>query len=190
MAEEESVITAELSGVGVVVTSVWDLVNSKDKYKEAIPVLKKHMKLDYSDAVLEGIFRALSVRWLNDDEVVEYLFHAFETVSSNKLRWVIGNALSILVKKQKHADRAIEILMQYDFGEARMMLVHCYAKVYKDESVPHLVKLLDDDSILAETIVALGNTKSPDAKIYIEKYINSSDSWIRQKAKAALKKIK
>lgn len=58
---EEEPILADLRGAGWDVGSVWDLVNFSGDYREAIPVLVKHLLLPYSDRTREGIARALAV---------------------------------------------------------------------------------------------------------------------------------
>jgi hypothetical protein len=58
---EEEPILADLRRVGWDVESVWDLVNTSAEYREAIPVLVKHLLLAYSDRTREGIARALAV---------------------------------------------------------------------------------------------------------------------------------
>jgi tetratricopeptide (TPR) repeat protein len=62
-AEAEAPLVQALAEVGVEVESVWDLVNTRDDYSEAIPVLEEHLKDDsYPDRIREGIARALSFR--------------------------------------------------------------------------------------------------------------------------------
>lgn len=58
---EERPILADLRAVGWDVGSVWDLVNSRSSYSDAIPVLLKHLMHPYSDRTREGIARALAV---------------------------------------------------------------------------------------------------------------------------------
>jgi len=58
---EESLIVAELQAVGLKVQSVGDLINMREKYGVAIPVLLKHLQMPYSDVVKEGIARSLAV---------------------------------------------------------------------------------------------------------------------------------
>ncbi len=58
---EEEPILAELREVGWNVNSVWELVNTSTPYREAIPILLRHLLLPYSDRTREGIARALAV---------------------------------------------------------------------------------------------------------------------------------
>jgi hypothetical protein len=57
----EAPLVEELNGLGVHVSSVWDLVNTAKPYPEAIPLLLDHLCRAYPDRILEGIARALAV---------------------------------------------------------------------------------------------------------------------------------
>lgn len=57
---DEAPIVADLGKAGLAVNSVWDLVSSKASFPLAMPVLLKHLELDYPPKVREGIARAMS----------------------------------------------------------------------------------------------------------------------------------
>ena len=59
--DEQKPILAELQNKGWNVNSVWDFVNTSDRYESAVPILLKHLRLPYSDRTREGIARALAV---------------------------------------------------------------------------------------------------------------------------------
>lgn len=60
-AAEEPLVNA-LHSVGLSVASVWDLVNTRAKYSEALPVLIENLSKPYPVEIREGIARALAVR--------------------------------------------------------------------------------------------------------------------------------
>lgn len=60
-AAEEPLVNA-LRSVGVSVASVWDLVNTRAKYTEALPTLLEHLARPYPVEIREGIARSLAVR--------------------------------------------------------------------------------------------------------------------------------
>jgi hypothetical protein len=64
-ARDEAPVLADLHAVGVMVHSVWDIVNKKASFPAALPVLLKHLRLPYPDAVREGLARAMSERAAN-----------------------------------------------------------------------------------------------------------------------------
>lgn len=59
----EQPIVADLGDAGVVVESVWDLVNTATPYPDALPVLMDHLERGgYPDRVMQGLGRALAVK--------------------------------------------------------------------------------------------------------------------------------
>jgi len=58
---EQAVLLADLRKAGCNIESIWDLVNTSERYPEAIPILLRHLRLPYSDRTLEGIARSLAV---------------------------------------------------------------------------------------------------------------------------------
>ncbi len=58
---EEQPILDDLLAVGCKMDTVWMLVNTREKYPEALPVLLKHVKLPYSKRIKEGVIRSLIV---------------------------------------------------------------------------------------------------------------------------------
>ena len=63
---EEAALVAELRAIGLNIQSVGDLINMRRRYREAIPILLKHLRLPYSDVIREGLARSLAV---NEPEV-------------------------------------------------------------------------------------------------------------------------
>lgn len=92
-------LNADLSAVGYAVKSVWDLVNTKEAYPEAIPVLLKHLRVVKHRIMRQGIGRALAVmeaRGLAGPALLQELRHEEDP----ETRWVFANTLTIV------ADRA------------------------------------------------------------------------------------
>ena len=52
----------EIHEAGISISSVWDLVNTRDSYPEAISILIKHFNIPHHIAVFEGILRSLMVK--------------------------------------------------------------------------------------------------------------------------------
>lgn len=59
---EQQPILQELAGIGYQVESLWDLIDSEEKYTNAIPILLKHLLLPYSDRTRDQLARALAVK--------------------------------------------------------------------------------------------------------------------------------
>src|SRR5260370_10047310 len=93
---EEGQLLFDLMSIGIQVESVWDFVNTADKYPAAIPVLLRHLAMPYSKRTLEGIVRAPTVNYAAP-EVLRGLIKQFREQiadSSNSLKCVLSNAIS------------------------------------------------------------------------------------------------
>jgi hypothetical protein len=66
----EQPVVDDLRTLGLDLNTVWDLYKIEDSRPQAIPVLLKHLALDYPDRVLDGIGRGLDHRsaraWWSD----------------------------------------------------------------------------------------------------------------------------
>ncbi len=61
LAADEASILADLSAVGVTVSSVYDLVGTRVAPPEALPVLLRHLGVDHHERIREGLIRSLGV---------------------------------------------------------------------------------------------------------------------------------
>ena len=57
----EEPLVKSLRAGGAEIESVWDLVNTRERYPKLIPILLTHLKRESHPKVLEGIARALAV---------------------------------------------------------------------------------------------------------------------------------
>ncbi|RVU30952.1 hypothetical protein [Neptunomonas marina] len=107
---DEALLIEELNHVGVSVVSVWDLVNNaphpllerkfSGSYEIAYPILVNHLRVPHHYRIREGIIRALSeraARKLASAPLLEQL----ATESNRQHRWVIANALEIMLPRSE-----------------------------------------------------------------------------------------
>lgn len=95
---EEEPIIADLAVAGFEVGSVWDLVNTNDRYPSAIPVLLKHLDKPYHVRIREGVIRALTTpdaRGLAAEAVLANLSRE----SDGEIRWALANALTVVADR-------------------------------------------------------------------------------------------
>ena len=92
--EQRDLIYA-LRQVGLVVESVWDLVNRREAYPDAIPILVEALQKPYSAGIREGIVRALTVKESRGQAGVPLLAMLRGTpLDQHDFRWVLANALT------------------------------------------------------------------------------------------------
>ncbi len=101
---EEKELVVDLKNSGCKINSVWDLINTSESYPKAIPVLVNHLSKNYSDAIKEGIVRALTVKEAKGI-AGQTLIKELEKASKQNREmnvWVIKNALkTVLTPKEK-----------------------------------------------------------------------------------------
>jgi HEAT repeat protein len=186
----------DLESVGIQVADLWDLVNAKFKYPEAIPVLIDWLRnLDSRASVAEiprlreGLVRALTVsaaRPAAASLLIDEFRKAFDPSGLGE-RWIIGNALSV-VEDESVFDEIESILRDQDYGKARQMVVVGLGRFRNPGVVPLLENLLDDEDVVVHALIALGNLKALEARPSIERLLIHPNALVRGEAQKALAK--
>lgn len=187
----------DLADVGVHVDDLWDLVNTRSKYAPAIPVLIDWLqsvgaRVPTADQpkVREGLVRALSVREAQPSAAPTLIteFRQAHDPSGLGIRWVIGNALSV-VADDSAFDEIAALLQDRGYGKARQMLVQGLASSADPRAVPLLVALLDDDDVAAHTVAALSALKPTGIRPAVEPLLHHHQALVRREAKKALVRL-
>jgi HEAT repeat protein len=201
-AESAHGVLADLAAAGFPdLEKVGELRQRGVRYEAAVPVLLEWLpKVSYL-MLSEDIVRTLSVsfakklaapvflRLFRDPPVLQDPLRPETSEPAEEyLRWIIGNGLGIFADPSL-AGELIELAMDRRFGKARYQTVAALPKT-KDERVPGvLLSLLDDPTVCAHAIAALGRMRVTAARPAIEAMLASSDKNVRDEAKKALKRI-
>jgi hypothetical protein len=131
---EQEDLLADLKSAGFQVESVWDFVNTAEKYPNAIPILLRHLTLPYSKRTKEGIVRALTVDYAGREVLAELIkqFHEQSDSSANSLKWVLGNAIS-QVARPSDAETVIGLAIDPAHGDSRDMITQRLPRVVRDK---------------------------------------------------------
>jgi len=192
--KEDQRVATELRAVGIKVDGVYDLVNSRRSYKEAIPVLVKLLPSIQETRIKEGVVRALAVKEAVGEEVARAMIQEFEAIDPSAppveqgLRWAIANTLSV-VARDSVFEQVAGLACDHRHGKAREMLAEALANMKDPRAVDVLIGLLDDDEIAGHAVVALGKLKAQAAKPAIERFLDHPKPWVRKEAEHALAKI-
>ena len=65
----------------------------------------------------------------------------------------------------------------------------CNMAMHREGAIRFLMKLLNDDEVKVDAMIALGNLRVLQARARIEVFLKHNDSWVRQQAKRAILKI-
>lgn len=116
--------------------SVWDLVNSKESYPAAVPVLVQHLRHPYHPVIRDGIVRALTVpeargavaRVLLETLKREEKTEQADNMPRGDVRWALANAL-VVVGDESMVEEIKELVAdpRYADIQARLKdaLKHC-----------------------------------------------------------------
>ena len=147
---EQKDLLKDLASVGCRVDTVWDLVNSTGSYAAAIPVLLAHAVRPYSTGVREGIIRALTTDSAAGTVSCEILINEYKKLndsSPNSLKWVLGNAISIVAVREC-ATEIVKLIRDKANGRARDMMTLRLTRICPRNLARQILKeLLDDPEI-------------------------------------------
>lgn len=187
--EDEKPLVEDLKKAGLNITSSWDLVNTKSRYKPAIPILLEHLPRPYHLKNKEGIVRALAVKEAIG-KASPVLIAEYNRTPKDKmpLRWAIGNTIYITITDDD-VESILPIVRDKTNGMSRQMFVAALGKVKAEKAEEVLIQLLDDEEVTTHALEALGRMKSKKAKDKISMLSNHPKALIRKEAQKALKKI-
>ena len=191
--EQDQLVVDELRKVGLEVQSVYDLVNSKASYPQAVPVLLRALDQVTEPFIKEGVVRALTdpaARGIAAGPLVrEYeRITAEDSDPEGWLRWAIGSALA-LVADDSVSDQIINMAKDRSQGMARQFVVVALTNLSSPDVVNVLLSLLSDREVLGHVLLALRKLKPPEAIPHIEPFLDHPEAWIRKEAEKALKAI-
>lgn len=143
----------DLDSISVHVTSIWDLVNTKDAFAEAQPVLFNHLLRDYPPVILEGIARSMSTTAARP--YWKELVARFRTEDNVQVRDGVAVALAGIAGPDEFKE-LVELLKDGTLGTSRCLLIWTVGKRFpRDWAIEVLGELTHDPEIGAEASAAL-----------------------------------
>lgn len=144
----------------LVKNGVWDLVNIRKRYDDALPVLFEHLTKDYPDEILDGIARALAVpQALPYRAKLISLFRRDPPVSKG-FRYGLGVAIAHTTGPHNLWE-TIELAKDRSLGESRAPLLLAIKRSRKPE-IRQVIEELSKDPDLAKEISSWKGRKSPE----------------------------
>lgn len=182
---DELKIQRLLADVGIKVDSIYDLVNTKRSYPEAIPILISLLEDEtvLDDRIREGVIRALAVKEAKG-LAGSVLIKEFYRIPRDKmmLRWAIGSTLEVVITGE-NLDDVIEIVQDKQNGISRQMFVFALGKFNLPIVKETLIRLLDDDDVTIHALNALRKLKVKEAINQIKKLFDHSNKTVRELSK-------
>jgi hypothetical protein len=185
-------VLAELAEAGFPVEKVGQLPKLGVAYPDAVPVLVRWMERVEYRPLWEDIVRALAVPWAG--AAAPALLAEFragdpaQDPPDTSPRWVVGLALGAIADPSL-ADELIDLAADPRWGSARGEIVQQLPRTGDVRAGALLVRLLDDPTVSVDAIAGLGNLADAATRPALEPFLSHSDSWVRNEAKKAVRKI-
>jgi HEAT repeat protein len=186
-------VAAALRAAGLQVDSIYDLVNTRSSYTEAIPLLISLLPGVKESVIKEGVVRALAVKQARPlalaPLIAEYRAIPPDDQKLLNLKWAIGNTLDVIADDSVFEEIAA-LAQDRRHGQAREMVALALGRMKKSpRAVDVLIGLLDDDEVVGHAAMALGRLKARKAEPALERLRNHEKAWIRKEVERALAKI-
>lgn len=197
--EETLPFRKDLESLGLSVKEAVDFKVVIKQHSDAPFIFIKHLQKNYSKVVLRWIARSLAY---SDIPVANELLEVFNLIENEDVRWEVANSILILNKSAPKASKVdtqklLDCFIDGNIDLSLSPFIEIISKNEGKKAIPFLCSLLDmkfesitsERAIISETLIALGKLKAVDTVEKVRKFASHSDSWIRGKAKSALKKI-
>lgn len=136
----------------LVTESVDDLVNTRERYDEALPILFEHLTKSYPDEILNSIARALAVpQALPYRATFINLFRRRPPLSA-EFRYALGLAIANTTGPDNLAE-TIELAKDRSLGDSRLALLFAIKRSRKPE-IRQVIEELSGDPDLAREIAS------------------------------------
>lgn len=139
--QAEAPLVEELRAAGVVVASVWELVNTASPYPSALPILLDHLQRSYPPAVREGIARALAIREARSGWSV--LMRLYRDEREGRVKDGLAVAIAAAATDDVIAD-AIALARDRSQGPSRVLLLGALERSTDPRARAALADLGDD----------------------------------------------
>lgn len=184
------------------VESVYDLVNTRESYPEAIPTLLQLLLIVSENRIKEGIVRALTVKEARGI-AARPLIEEFKRIDAPRTtdeakelglypllsyKWTVGNAIGY-VATPDDLEEIFALLTDPRHGDARQQLIDALVRLKPGWAAPLLIEFLNDPTVALQSINALGKLRAVEARPLMEPFLTDERTWVRQAARDAIQRI-
>lgn len=161
----EELLVQALNAIGLDITSAWDLVNTRERYDAALPILAEHLERDYPPEIQEGIARAMAVRdaipWRGD---FIRLYRQLPPLSMG-VRDGFREGLAVAIGNTTTSDNVwetIALLRDASLGTNRVLMLAPFGRMRDPEVRQAILELRETNPEIAPGIGQLGWVKKLD----------------------------
>jgi hypothetical protein len=143
---EEYALISDLEAVGLKVRNTGVLLNTHERYPEAIPVLIKHLVIESNPVMLEVVARCLSIGYAKGSgalDAVIFRYKNYPNDGMNHTKYALANAIESLIEK-KNIFEIIPLVLDHAHGPSRIRILNAINKFTTPEGCEALQKLTHD----------------------------------------------
>lgn len=191
---EDQLVVDALREAGVCVASSQDLMDARDPYPMAVPVLIGVLGKLNTYAIKEVVVRSLGVKAAKG-RAEQALIKEFDlslpdaSPEAQSFRWAIANTLELIGGKGD-VDALVRLMRDPRSARARGLLSIAAAKTKDRKVIPVLLDYLDSEGLQGFAARGLGIFRAQEAVPRLKEISTSTkNSWIRRETLKALHRI-
>ena len=189
-ADPTSVLPAlreELTLLGFTFPTIYHAIELKKTHPEVIGPLA----LKYYQLAVRKQEKSCLLGWLpkkSAADAIPVLLEDFCSDADNIDDWAIADTLYTFASR-KYIQDYLDIIADPGYGAARQMLVLLVGRLKVEQAIPLLIRLLDDPSMTAHAIIALGRFRREALRPHFERFTACPDPLCRREARKALARL-
>ena len=189
-ADPTSVLPAlrgELAQLGFAFPTIYHAIELKKTHPEVIGPLA----LKYYQLAVRKQEKSYLLGWLpkkSAADAIPVLLEDFCSDADNIDHWAIADTLYTFASR-KYIQDYLDIIADPGYGAARQMLVLLVGRLKVERALPLLIRLLDDPSMTAHAIIALGRFRREELRPHFERFAACPDPLCRREAQKALARL-
>lgn len=140
----EAPLVAELKAAGVDVGSAWDIVNRKESFPLALPVLRRYLGVAYPPKVREGIARAMS------DSAARPYWRDLVQFYTDEADGPVKDALAIALcgaAGPEQYDELVSLCLDPSNGQSRVALIWALERRLPADRAEPVLETLEKDPV-------------------------------------------
>ena len=169
--EEQKPILLDLQNAGVHYKSLGAMLHSSEPFPKAIPILLKHLQLDYSDPIRETAARCLATkeaRYVWDFIVDLYKREPLRREGRSGTKFFDGLAVALSqTVTPKTMEEFLHLLQDPSHGPSRVLMLHPLRRRARKPEIRRLLLKLREDPELEKEIRAWKKSLDEDSASFI-----------------------
>ena len=148
-AQDEAPVIADLKAAGIDVRSVWEMVNSRASFAEALPIVLKHLGKPYPRGVREGLARAMA------EPAARFAWRELKAMYEREEDWQVKDALAVALANsagKEEYDDLVDLVRDRSHGSSRALSMSALDRSKEPRALAE-IKSLENDTEVRPTVL-------------------------------------